>query len=42
MALDRHIYVDHKPARNDFADYRPRVIVAEFLGEFGVTPGEGA
>ena len=40
VTLDRHIYVDAKPARYDFADDRPRLTEAEVLAEIGVTPGE--
>jgi len=39
LKLDRHIYIDHKPARYDFADDRPRLTEAEILAEFGATPG---
>ena len=39
LTLDRHIYIDAKPARYDFADDRPRVTEAELLAELGVTPG---
>ena len=34
LTLDRHIYIDKKPARYDFADDRPRVTEAEFLAEW--------
>jgi hypothetical protein len=39
LALDRHIYIDAKPDRYDFADDRPRLTEAEFLAEIGATPG---
>lgn len=39
LTLDRHIYIDAKPARYDFADDRPRITEAELLAELGITPG---
>lgn len=38
MTLQRHIYIDSKPARYDFADDRPRLTEAEFLAELGIAP----
>jgi hypothetical protein len=38
LTLDRHIYIDAKPARYDFADNRPRITEAELLAEFGIAP----
>ena len=38
LTLDRHIYIDAKPARYDFADKRPRITEAELLAELGITP----
>ena len=33
--LERHIYVDAKPGRYEFADEQPRLTGAEFLAEMG-------
>ena len=41
LTLQKHIYVDSKPARYEFADDQPRQTEAEFLAELGVTPGSG-
>lgn len=38
LTLSRHIYIDSKPARYDFADNRPRLTEAEFLAELGIEP----
>lgn len=38
LTLHRHIYIDSKPARYDFADDRPRLTEAEFLAELGIEP----
>ena len=38
MTLERHIYIDSKPGRYDFADDRARLTEAELLGELGVSP----
>lgn len=38
MTLDRHIYVDAKPKRYDFADSQPRVTEAELMAELGIAP----
>jgi hypothetical protein len=38
LSLSRHIYIDSKPARYDFADDRPRLTEAEFLAELGFDP----
>jgi hypothetical protein len=38
LTLFRHIYIDSKPARYDFADDRPRLTEAEFLAELGIEP----
>ena len=38
LVLDRHIYVDAKPDRYDFADDRPRLTEADFLAEQGLNP----
>lgn len=35
LSLLHHIYVDHKPDRYEFADDRPRLTEAEFLGSMG-------
>ncbi|MCA9720135.1 MAG: GFA family protein, partial [Myxococcales bacterium] len=37
LALDRHIYIDAKPDRYDFADARPRVTEAELMAELGLS-----
>jgi len=39
LTLSRHIYIDRKPARYDFADDRPRVTEAEFLAEWQAKSG---
>ena len=39
LTLGRHIYIDSKPARYDFADDRPRVTEAEFLAEWKAKSG---
>jgi hypothetical protein len=41
LVLDRHIYVDAKPARYEFADDRPRLTEAEVLAELGIDPDKG-
>jgi hypothetical protein len=38
LTLDRHIFIDAKPARYDFKDDRPRMTEAEFLAELGIAP----
>ena len=40
LTLDRHIYIDEKPARYDFKDDRPRVTEAELMKELGIAPPE--
>jgi hypothetical protein len=42
FTLDRHIYIDAKPARYDFADDRPRITEAELMKELGIELGEGS
>ena len=42
LSLDRHIYIDAKPARYAFADDRPRLTEAQCLAEIGVTPAGDA
>ena len=39
LTLEKHIYIDSKPTRYDFADDRPRLTEAEFLASIGVVPG---
>jgi hypothetical protein len=38
LVLDRHIYIDAKPARYEFADDCPRLTEAEVLAELGIEP----
>ena len=38
LSLLHHIFVDHKPARYEFADDRPRLTEAEILAELGFAP----
>ena len=40
MTLHRHIYIDAKPDRYEFADDRPRITEAELLAELGVPAGD--
>lgn len=40
MTLHRHVYIDAKPARYEFADDRPRVTEAELMAELGIAPPE--
>ncbi len=42
LRLDRHIYIDAKPARYAFADDRPRLTEAQFLAELDMTPAGDA
>lgn len=42
LTLERHIYIDAKPARYDFVGDQPRITEAELMAELGITPGEGA
>ncbi len=39
LTLGRHIYIDSKPARYDFADDRPRVTEAEFMAAWKAKMG---
>ena len=41
LTLERHIYIDSKPERYDFADSQPRITEAELMAELGVSPPEG-
>ena len=41
IALHRHIYIDAKPDRYDFADDRPRITEAELMAELGIPEGGG-
>ena len=40
ITLHRHIYVDAKPDRYEFADDRPRITEAELMAELGI-PADG-
>lgn len=41
IGLHRHIYIDRKPDRYDFADSQPRITEAQLMAELGLTD-EGA
>ena len=41
IALHRHIYIDAKPDRYEFADDRPRITEAELMAELGIPEGGG-
>lgn len=40
LTLGRHIFIDSKPDRYDFADDRPRLTEAEFMAEWRAKSGE--
>ena len=42
LRLDRHVYIEAKPARYAFADDRPRLSEAQCLAAIGVTPAGDA
>ena len=42
LTLERHIYIDAKPARYDFVGDQPRITEAELMAELGIAPGEGS
>ncbi len=38
IELERHIYIEEKPARYEFKDDKPRITEAELMVELGITP----